>query len=175
MRDTANLRRTSGPSCAFEKRISAMPGCRLGVVAALALGSTILLSPATSHADSPVTVTRPWFRYIMPQVPAGGYMTVKNSSAHAVVLTGASSPACGMVMLHRSEQRGGVERMVDVPRLRVPAEGSVQFAPGGYHLMCMQPKMRPGATVRVTLNFQGGSTLTAAFPVYAVGRGPNSR
>jgi hypothetical protein len=102
-------------------------------------------------------------------------MTLKNSSAQAVVLTGASSAPCGMLMLHRSEQRGGVERMVDVPQLAVPAQGAVRFAPGGYHLMCMQPEMRPGEVVRVTLTFQGGGTITAAFPVYAVGHGPDAR
>jgi periplasmic copper chaperone A len=44
---------------------------------------------------------------------------------------------------------------------------AVRFAPGGYHLMCMQPAaaMRPGKTVAVTLDFAGGETLSAPFPV----------
>jgi copper(I)-binding protein len=42
----------------------------------------------------------------------------------------------------------------------------VTFAPGGYHLMCMQPSMKIGETVNVTLMFQDGSKLAAALPVF---------
>jgi periplasmic copper chaperone A len=47
----------------------------------------------------------------------------------------------------------------------VPANGSFTFSPGGFHLMCMQPKMAPGETVPVTLSFAGGTELTVSFPV----------
>ena len=49
----------------------------------------------------------------------------------------------------------------------IPAGGSVAFAPNGYHLMCMSPtpEMKPGASVPVTLLFQGGEKLTANFAV----------
>ena len=80
---------------------------------------------------------------------------------------GAASPACGMLMLHRSVEQGGQERMVSVTSVPVPAQGKVSFAPGGYHLMCMSPAaaMRPGRSVPVTLRFAGGGSLTASFPV----------
>lgn len=141
----------------------------LAAGAALALGSAVLL-PSAGHAGPPVTVTNAWFRYLLPQVPAGGYMTLKNASAQPLILIGASSVACRMLMLHRSERQGGMERMVEVRHLTVPARGAVHFAPGGYHLMCMQPKMRPGQIVQVTLRFQDGGTITAAFSVYAMGQ-----
>jgi copper(I)-binding protein len=57
--------------------------------------------------------------------------------------------------------------MDDVPSLEVPPGGAIAFAPGGYHLMCMNPTaaMKPGATVAVTFSFKGGSTLMADFAV----------
>ena len=72
-----------------------------------------------------------------------------------------------MLMLHRSVDQGGQERMVEVASVPVPAHGKVSFAPGGYHLMCMSPAaaMRPGQSVPVTLRFAGGESLTASFPV----------
>ena len=72
-----------------------------------------------------------------------------------------------MLMLHRSVDQGGQERMVEVASVPVPAHGKVSFMPGGYHLMCMSPAaaMRPGQSVPVTLRFADGGSLTASFPV----------
>ena len=131
-----------------------------------AIIGTVGLGSAAAFAAPPVTINQPWFRYITPQVPAGGYMTLRNGAPSPAVLTGASSPACGMLMLHRSEMAGGSDRMMAVASVAVPPGGAVSFAPGGYHLMCMQPRMKPGERVNVTLTFQGGQTVSAAFPVF---------
>lgn len=127
--------------------------------------SPALLILVAATATAPVRVEQPWFRYIVPQVPAGGYMTLRNASAEPVRLTGASSPACGMLMLHKSETRGGTDRMVGVDAVAVPAHGSLTLGPGGYHLMCMEPHMAVGQKVPVTLTFQGGQTISAEIPV----------
>ena len=85
MRDTATApRRTSVCPRTFRRRISGAPGRRLSAVVAFTLGSAGLL-PATGHADSPIMATNSWFRYILPRVPAGGYMTLQNTSNQAVV------------------------------------------------------------------------------------------
>jgi len=124
-----------------------------------------LVVPVFSFAASPVTVTQPWFRYLLAEVPAGGYMTLHNASDQPAVLTAAASPACGMLMLHETESSGGMEAMKEVPSVTVPANGSFRFSPDGYHLMCMQPKMKPGDTVPVTLTFADGARMTVPFPV----------
>lgn len=133
--------------------------CRAG-----ALGLS-LLAPAAAFAASPVTVSAPWFRYLLPQIPAGGYMTLHNASDQPAILTKAASPACATLMLHRTESSGGMEAMAGVSSITVPANGSFRFAPGGYHLMCMQPRMKPGDTVPVTLIFADDATITVSFPV----------
>jgi hypothetical protein len=57
--------------------------------------------------------------------------------------------------------------MVPVASVDVPPHGSVSFAPGGYHLMCMAPAatLKPGTSVPMTLRFADGGTLTGDFPV----------
>jgi hypothetical protein len=119
-----------------------------------------------------VTASKPWMRYLLPNLPAGGYLVLQNTSDTPAVITGASSPACGMLMLHQTEDTSGMAMMMSVPSVTVPAHGSVSFAPGGYHLMCMQPVMKPGTTVQVTLSFQDGSTLAVAMPVYGATGAP---
>lgn len=118
-------------------------------------------------ADNGLVVSDPWVRTIIPSRPAAGYFTVLNKTAKAAELVGASSPDCGTLTLHRSVNENGVEKMLMVKSIAVPAGGQLKFAPGGYHLMCMRPSkdVTPGHSMPVTLHFQDGSAITASFPV----------
>ncbi|HVW74077.1 MAG TPA: copper chaperone PCu(A)C [Rhizomicrobium sp.] len=126
----------------------------------------LVIMTAVASADE-LTVSDAWIRALPSSVPSGGYFTLHNRGTKSVRLTGADSPACGMLMLHRSENMGGMGSMTDVTSVDVPADGTLRFAPGGYHLMCMdaKPAIRPGSKVPVTLSFAGGRHLTAMFLV----------
>jgi periplasmic copper chaperone A len=129
-----------------------------------------LLSAGTASAAG-VTIDKPWIRLIIKARPAGGYFTLHNDTEKAIALTGASSAACSAVMLHQTKEVNGVEKMLPVKSLSVPAHGTLRFAPGGYHLMCMQPQstMVRGKSVPVTLKFADGKTVAADFPVKGPG------
>lgn len=119
--------------------------------------------PSSSH----VTIANGWFRALPANLPAGGYFELRNSGRWPVLLRGVSSPACGMLMLHKSESKNGVGTMEDVASVEIPAGGTLSFAPGGYHLMCMDPTpaMKPGSMVTVALEFADGSLAKAKFSV----------
>jgi len=129
----------------------------------------LLLSSAAAVAApaSTLRVEAPWMRALPGTVPAGGYFILRNDGKAQVTLTGAQSPACGMLMLHLSENNGGMSSMRHVDSIDVAPGGVLEFKQGGYHLMCMQPgpAIKPGATVPVTLTFQDGANVTAEFPV----------
>jgi hypothetical protein len=131
------------------------------------LSLAVLVAFAVSAFAGDVAVTGGWFRALPASVPSGGYFTLHNGSSKTITLTGASSPACGMLMLHKTEDKGGTMDMIDMPSIPVPAGTDLKFAPGGYHLMCtdVTPAMKPGATVPVTLELQGGAKLPATFVV----------
>jgi copper(I)-binding protein len=130
----------------------------------IVLAGLVLATPVCA-AD--VEVRDAWFRALPAHVPAGGYFTLRNSGTTEIALTGAQSPACAMLMLHRSVQSGGMSRMEDVSSVPVAPGQSAIFAPGGYHLMCMDPSpaMKPGNTVKVVLRFSDGSNTAASFAV----------
>ncbi len=132
----------------------------------LEIAAAVLVIAAPAHAAT-VVVKNGWFRALPANLPAGGYFTLHNAGANTVSLSGASSPACGMLMLHKTEDKGGTMEMMDMPSIPVPAGGDVTFAPGGYHLMCMNPTpaMKPGANVPVTLEFADGTKITQSFAV----------
>ena len=140
--------------------------------AALLLGAAMLVPGAAQAAENGITLKNPWVRLIILARPAAGYFTLDNATPQAKTLTGASSPACGHLMLHQSVHENGEEKMIGVKQVTVPAQGSVSFAPGGYHLMCMQPasSMKVGTSIPITLHFADGGTLSADFPV----KGANS-
>ena len=83
-------------------------------------------------------------------------------------MTGAESPACGMLMLHLSENRGGMSSMRHVDSIDVAPGGALEFKPGGYHLMCMQPgpAIKPGRKHTGHFDVQGRErSVTTNFPV----------
>jgi copper(I)-binding protein len=133
----------------------------------LVLSAVALLLLALPARAADITVSDGWFRALPAKLPSGGYFSLHNGGARSVTLTGASSPACGMLMLHKSDAMNGMSGMSDVENVLVAAGDTVRFAPGGYHLMCTDPTlaMRAGATVPVTLEFVGGTKISADFAV----------
>ena len=120
---------------------------------------------ATAAIAAPV-ISDAWFRAMPGNTPAGGYFTLTNSGGALVRLTGATSTACGSVMLHMTHKMGSMVHMMAVDHIDLPAKGRIAFQPGGYHLMCMDPKgLTPGTSVPVTLHFADGSHISATFAV----------
>ena len=132
----------------------------------LAICATCL--PA-AMADGPSTrVSHVWIRAAPPGVEVlGGYFTLENLTGKPLSLTEVSSPDFGSVMMHQTVQQGGQESMQEVARIEVPARGSIEFKPGGYHLMLMQPRkdLSAGDSVTLMLKFSDGSELAILAPV----------
>jgi copper(I)-binding protein len=125
---------------------------------------------ATAFAQ--VQVEKPWARATPPGAKVGGgYMTIRNLSASADKLVGASSPAAAKVELHVHSNVGGVMKMREVPGFEVPAKGMTELKPGGAHLMFMDIKkpLKEGDKVPVTLKFEKAGEVKAEFQVGALG------
>ncbi|HEX7388867.1 MAG TPA: copper chaperone PCu(A)C [Acidiphilium sp.] len=138
------------------------------------LMSCALLAPGLAQAAPAVTVQGAWFRYLLPQVPAGGFMTLVNHANTDAVLTGAKSSACGSAMLHESTTKSGMDMMMTVNSVTIPAHGTFRFAPGGYHVMCMKPDMKVGSTATVQLLFRNAPPLDVTFRVYGADGKPGA-
>lgn len=133
----------------------------------LLLAALLLSVAAHAATTASVSVTDGWIRWLPGDLPAGGYARIENHGDAALRLLGADSPDYGMVMLHRSLRRKGVERMESVDGMDVPAHASAALAPGGFHLMLMHPRhaIAPGDRVRVRLRFSDGASIESDFLV----------
>ena len=108
-------------------------------------------------ASAPVTITGGWVRSsVAGQKGSGAFMKI--TAKESVRLTAVSSPVAGVAEVHEMKMDGDVMKMRAVPALEIPAGGTVELKPGGYHLMLMDLKqsLTVGSTVPVTLMFKDG-------------------
>ncbi len=129
-----------------------------GLLAACVLG---LMGAA---ANSPAMQIRDaWARWLPGNLPAGGYVTLVNSSDRPISLIGASSPDYALVSIHRTLSTSGISQMLPVDKITVEAHSTLEFGAQGYHLMLERPTraLRPGDQVSVTLQFAGSPAVAA--------------
>jgi copper(I)-binding protein len=100
--------------------------------------------------------------------PGAAYFTVRGEAG--TVLIGVGSPKAGRIELHETRTEGGIARMAAVPRLPIPDDGALRFAPGGKHAMLfgIDPEVRPGDRIPLTFSFDPPFEVTAEAEV----RGP---
>lgn len=132
---------------------------------ALLLGAALLPGVTCATSAENARVSRAWLRILPGDLPAAGYATVQNLGKQPAALTGARSSLYADVMLHLSSGAGGTNRMRMVEAMPIPAQGTAQLTPGGYHLMLTKPAhpVTPGDRVPLTLTFADGSTLRTTF------------
>ncbi len=143
------------------------------MIAALA-GAWLALSPAAafSQAKGDVQIEKPWARATVPGASVGGgYLVIRNKSVTADRLIGATSPVSARVEIHEMAMDKDIMRMREVKGVEVPAQGAVEFKPGGYHLMFLELKapLKQGDKVPVTLRFEKSGEMKAEFAVEARG------
>lgn len=150
-------------------------------------GITLLLAgcapgdhPAESHPaqDRPprgdgVEITGAWSRAVPAQAPvAAGYMTIRNHGQAEDRLLAVRSDAAGHVEIHEVRTEDGIARMRELEGgLALPAGSTVEFRPGGYHLMFMAPGegFAAGGHVAATLEFEKAGERVVDFEVHAGG------
>lgn len=135
------------------------------LLAAAALACTATVTVAAAPAG--VRVEHAWIRWLPAGLPVAGYAVLVNAGDGTVNLTGATSPAYGMVMLHHSRLAHSDSTMEPVASLALPAHTRVALVPGAYHLMLSHATraIKPGDRVPVILEFGGGATLEVTFAV----------
>jgi periplasmic copper chaperone A len=114
-----------------------------------------------------------WTRATLPgQRVGGGYMTIENAGAEDDRLVAIASPVTERGEIHEMAVVDDVMTMRRLDNgLAVPAGGSVELEPGGYHLMFqdLEEGFVEGGSVPVTLTFEKAGEVTLELPVMAAG------
>lgn len=145
----------------------------------LAFATALLVaSPGLLFAGSDdIVVEQPWSRAsIGTSRPGVAYLTIRNTGAEAMTLTGLRTEVAMMPQVHRtSTDANGISRMAPADDIEIAPGASVALEPGGLHAMLMklQLPLKQGESYPLTLVFRDGSEVTVAVPILGIGaRGP---
>ena len=119
----------------------------------------LLVLPGSAIAE--LDIHNAWIKNLPPAVPVrAGYMTIRNAQANAVSIVTIRSDAFASVEIHRTIAADGMMRMEPVPTLVIEPDSTVQLAPGGLHLMMMNPAepTKPGDVMQIVIELGDGST-----------------
>lgn len=159
-------------------RNAALAGLNLAAVAALSACSPGADAPAgdaaTASATAAAGLTVSNARLVLPPVsgnPAVVYFDLSYSGAPGVSLTGVAVEGAGMAMIHDNTEKDGKMQMVMADAVPLAEGAPVSFAPGGLHVMAMEPSeaLKPGGTAKVTLTLSDGTSTTLDVPIRAAG------
>ena len=125
------------------------------VVTFLAAFLAVISRQATSQDAAP-TITHAWVKTTVPgSRVSAAYMSIK--SAKPLKLVKAETPVAGLAEIHNMSMKDGVMEMKAMDVVEIPANKSVEFKPGGLHVMLMNvaKPIKPGDKVPLVLTFEG--------------------
>jgi copper(I)-binding protein len=134
--------------------------------AALAACLYLFVGMAWAAAPCSPVVRDGWIR-LMPGGMAmlAGFGRIDNPCDSAADIVAASSPMFADTSIHETRIEAGISRMRPVADLHIQPKSSALMAPGGLHLMLMQPTAALKAGDRATIDFslRDGRTVSGSF------------
>ena len=134
---------------------------RLAVIGSAVVGAALVTVVPASAGES-LQVENAWVPWAPPGLKVHvAYMTIVNRGATDQIIVSAESTDYERIELHRSVIKDGVSTMEAIGEVKVPADGRVEFAPTGLHLMLIGPR-RPQALdghVQIVLRLSSGEEV----------------
>lgn len=137
------------------------------VLSVAACGSAA--SNTTQPAGGPVSVSGAWVRAAASGGMSAAYLTITNGRLDDETLVGASTSAAQSASLHQTTTKNGVTGMEPIGGIAIPAGGTVDLEPGGYHIMLegLTGDLAAGQVVQLTLTFEVAGPLNVSAEVRA--------
>jgi periplasmic copper chaperone A len=134
---------------------------RLPVIGNALVGAAFVTVVLASAGES-LKAENAWVPWAPPGLKVHvAYMTIVNRGATDQVIVSAESTDYERIELHRSVVKHGVSTMQAIGEVRIPANGRVEFAPTGLHLMLIGPRRRQAVDgqVQIVLRLSGGEEV----------------
>lgn len=116
-------------------------------------------------------IENPYVRGLPPtQRNTAAFFTVHNTSDKVVELRAGSSDAAERLEIHSHQHHNGMMMMQEQASVSIAAGESVDFSPGGYHLMLIDltRPVRDGGEVTFSLVADDGEEILVSAPVISV-------
>jgi periplasmic copper chaperone A len=138
------------------------------IVAALISGS----ATAADYKIGAIEIMAPWSRATPKGVASAiGYMTIKNTGTTPDRLVGGSVDFARGFQLHSMVMEGDVSKMRDLEGVDVAPGQTIEFKPGGSHVMFvgLERPLAEGEHVKGTLVFAHAGTVQIEYDVQGIG------
>lgn len=123
---------------------------------------------AHEYSTGDIEIDHPWSREAPPTATViAGFFQLKNNAQQDDYLISASTPGAKRVEIHTHEMSDGMMQMKQIDRVKVAAQETVMFKPGGYHLMIFNPEKayKQGERFPMTLTFQNAGEVQVELAV----------
>ena len=130
----------------------------------------ILLLSACDTATG-ITVKDAWARPAAQDGNGAVYFLLQNYSAGSDELIAISSEIAEAAEIHETKMEGDVMKMEQVLSVPVKGKESIEFAPGGLHVMLigLRQELKVGDQFQITLQFAGQDNLALSVSVQESG------
>lgn len=147
---------------------------RKSFLAAALLGVSLAMPAyAADVTVGSLKISAPWARATPKGASVGGgYMTITNTGSAPDRLVGGGSGISSRFELHEMSMANGVMKMRMLPNgLEIKPGQSVEFKPGGYHMMFVGLKQQlvQGQHFKATLQFEKAGKVDLDFVIEGIG------
>lgn len=132
---------------------------------------------APAEADAPEGITLTDASIKLPAVagrPGVAYFSLASALPEPVEIVSVAVTGVGRTEMHETKMQDGVSSMAAVERVVLAPDGTVSFAPGGYHVMLfdLDPALAAGQMADLTISFANGDKASIPTIVVAAGGEP---
>jgi len=126
----------------------------------------ILLLSACSAATG-IEISHGWVRPAAQGENGAVYFLLENHSASADELLGVSSDIAEAAEIHESKMEGDVMQMNQLMSVPIQGKTSLEFAPGGLHIMLIRLKkdLKINEEIELVLRFKNHEDITIKVPI----------
>jgi hypothetical protein len=127
----------------------------------------ILISLLNFASNGNLQVKDGWIRPAGKGMNTAFYFSAVNNTDKADTLLSVKSDVARMVQMHETFQKNGMMGMRQVKAIPIQAKSTLEFKPGGYHVMVMNLKedLKKGDSAQFTLHFKYAGDITIKAPV----------
>ena len=146
---------------------------RTAFLSAVIAASLAIPAQAEDVTAGALKISAPWARATPKGASVGGgYMTITNSGSAPDRLVGGATDISSRFEIHAMSMDDGVMKMRAMPKgVEIRPGQTVEFKPGGYHVMFVGLKqtLERGGHVKATLQFEKAGKVDVDFTVEGIG------
>ncbi|MGN6374634.1 MAG: copper chaperone PCu(A)C [Sphingomonas sp.] len=121
----------------------------------------VALALASCGGPKQVEVDHAYVRLpVTPGRPAAAYFDVHGGPVDTQLIS-VESPEAARTQMHQSREINGLDTMLPLRQVEIPADKTVKFEPGGKHVMLfgLKPDLRTDSIVHLRFTFADGKQI----------------